>query len=125
MPAYFGQFGYSAWKYDADRLCEVEERTVDKVEAAMARCGASHAAVQGTSGTWVVPAMIKAGIPVIMVRKPGELCHGSEIEGSHGVVTSVVFVDDFVCSGSTRRLVEQALAQYGIPVLATVEHSPQ
>lgn len=89
-------------------------------------------AVTGTSGlsiamvlTHLAPAVT---VPILYVRKPGEDSHGHEVEIVAGRgktldrIERVLFVDDLVCTGSTRDRVALVLAKYGCEVVGTVTH---
>jgi len=90
------------------------------VRRAVRRCegrkGFNMIAVQGVSGMAVgFPLAVKLGIPIVVVRKPGEDSHSGNdaITGEPVKGKRCLFVDDFVSMGHTRARVRRAVEQGG------------
>lgn len=89
-------------------------------------------AVTGTSGLSIAMVLThlapELDVPILYVRKQGEDSHGHEVEIVAGRgktldrIERVLFVDDLVCTGSTRDRVARVLAKYGCEVVGTVTH---
>jgi hypothetical protein len=102
---------YNPWKFDASQLADRERTVVRFLIELMRKIPFDCVVVHGTSGTFLAPALVKAGIPTVMVRKEGENSHGSMIEGTEGNYDSFVFLDDFTSSGDTVRKVLDTLTR--------------
>lgn len=94
--------GYTEWKFNSELI----ERNVNRVKRVLTKIGAAGVtfdgvAVMGTSGSWMGALLVMAGYRVVLVRKGGDRSHGSPVEASHGKYFRLVFVDDFVISGTT------------------------
>ena len=105
---------YSAWKYSATRIAKRVKKVIAELKSITEANGKFDAvAVQGTSGTWLAPALIRAGYHVTLVRKLGENSHGQTVENAMCSAGSrYVFVDDFVDSGATLKPVQEQIAEY-------------
>lgn len=94
-----------------ERLMEI----VDKVAAVVKKLrednpGLTHIVAQGSSGQSVAwPVSYKLGIPVCIVRKPGEQSHAGEMSGS-GDLGNYIIIDDLISTGTTLRRVIKAIA---------------
>lgn len=66
-------------------------------------------AVRGVSGLGMGAAVsYETGIPLVIVRKPGEQSHGNQVEGP-GLIAKFLVLDDIISSGETMRTIIGAL----------------
>lgn len=122
--AYLGGAGYGDWKYNVHAFRERLDRVLSHLPWLRARHGFDAVAIQGTSGVWLAGHLLEFGVPVVLVRKPGETPHGNGVEGPSGVdISTVLIVDDFVASGNTVRRMAESLAKYNIRAVGVLEHS--
>lgn len=69
---------------------------------------------QGMSGVIVgVPVSLKLGAPLVIVRKDDDECHSNDkFIGLSALGTRCLFLDDFIGCGTTRRRVENRIADH-------------
>lgn len=81
-------------------------------------------AVRGMSGA-LIGAIVSVRLkkPLVIVRKPGENPHGSEyaVNGAN-VGKRVLFLDDFVSTGRTKRAVIEAIEKLGAEIVLQYEY---
>lgn len=127
ITAYGG--GYGNWKYQQNEMAEKVRRLMSDLPKLMVELDCDFVAVSGTSGTFIAGALVAAcGLPVLMIRKPGENSHGDLIEGnSEHKYRRGIILDDFVSSGATvRRMIETLGSVYPethVSLVAVVEHA--
>lgn len=79
----------------------------------MEQTGATAVAVTGKSGmSMAFATLMMYDFPLIVVRKPHELSHGSPIEGTIQTVVKYLILDDLVASGDTVRAIIERIAEY-------------
>jgi adenine/guanine phosphoribosyltransferase-like PRPP-binding protein len=71
--------------------------------------------VRGVSGLLIgSPVALKTGIPLVIVRKPGENRHDSySTIGEESIGTRCVFLDDFRCVGETEKQCRETVESLG------------
>jgi adenine/guanine phosphoribosyltransferase-like PRPP-binding protein len=114
-----------SYLYNTLHLTEMYQHNVKVVGEWVQRnmpCNFEAIVVVGTSGQaygWPLRAWL--GVPLIVVRKPGDLahCHSSHtIEGLDGSnIERVCFVDDLISSGQTLRNVKKELEEHDVHVV--------
>lgn len=91
----------------------------DKVQQRRVKLATHH-----DCGIWLAGHLLEFGVPVVLVRKPGETPHGHEVEGPSSTnIGRVLIVDDFVASGNTIRRMAGTLTMADIHVVGVLEHS--
>lgn len=105
---------------DADKLMRAVDRTADAIKTWLAdhpQHKITHMLVSGISGQSVGwPVSYKLGLPVCVVRKPGEDSHG-KFDGDlvgNGNFGDYVIVDDQIATGSTINRMLGQVAKYVI-----------
>lgn len=85
----------------------------------------SHLVCTGVSGQSVAwPVGYKLGIPVCVVRKPGEDSHDADNVTGKGNLLRYLLIDDFIRSGNTIRRVLKELDNYTPPSWKADSHVP-
>lgn len=104
--------GYGWMDKSPSKLKDYLERAVDlfpesiyKMPDAIAFTGSSGAAI-------AFPLAARYKLPLIMIRKDGDQCHGASLECNyHGRITNYIIVDDFICTGATIRRIIAKIAK--------------
>lgn len=120
----FGSNGYSNWKLDAADMKRRTAMLAKHLPAFMAELDADFVAVRGTSGTFIAGALLATtDIQVLLMRKPGDNCHGLQLEGNllHTYKRGII-LDDFVSSGATARGMLSELAGMPMKIVGILEH---
>ena len=118
---------YTNWKYNPAEI-KARLRSTLKQLVLLKDNGVDYDAVivRGTSGIWLAPLLIQKGYNTLLVRKDGEGSHNPvPVEGNLNGVQSVVFIDDFVGTGTTLNHVITKAADKFIKVIGLVCHDPE
>lgn len=104
--------GYSYTLFDHVKLRAAARAAVEVLVKVRCDHGDIHLAVTGKSGIAMAFAInMIAEFPVVVVRKPAEMSHGSTIEGM-GILDKYVIIDDFVATGRTIKNIMAAIDGY-------------
>lgn len=76
-------------------------------------------AVTGISGVVIgVPVSMRLKKPLVIVRKQGESIHSSMAVNHKNMGERVLFLDDFVCGGGTRKRVKEEVTRRNANIVA-------
>lgn len=106
--------GYSRVQYNPEELRGTAKQVAKVLPKLMQELGANTVAVTGKSGLALAFAtLMLIDFPLMVVRKRGEMTHGSPIEGPEGhVVGNYIILDDFISSGTTVRTMIDQINEY-------------